>query len=81
MVYAELIIVYKRTLVLTHSIPFSSDAPADFFMQFPATAAVFALRGADENAEPYVSKAANLQTTFTASAGAAGVAIQTAEFT
>ena len=47
--------------MLTHSIPFSPDLPADFFSQFPATAAVFALRGADENAEPYVSKAANLR--------------------
>jgi excinuclease UvrABC nuclease subunit len=47
--------------LLTHSIPFSSDLPADFFTQFPGTSAVFALRGADENAEPYVSKAANLR--------------------
>ena len=47
--------------MLTHSIPFAPDLPADFFSQFPATAAVFALRGADENAEPYVSKAANLR--------------------
>lgn len=47
--------------MLTHSIPFSPDLPADFFTQFPASAAVFALRGADENAEPYVSKAANLR--------------------
>jgi excinuclease ABC subunit C len=61
-VYAELIIFANRLiLVLTHSIPFSADTPADFFTQFPATAAVFALRGADENAEPYVSKAANLR--------------------
>jgi excinuclease ABC subunit C len=47
--------------LLTHSIPFSLDLPAEFFTQFPASAAVFALRGADENAEPYVSKAANLR--------------------
>jgi excinuclease ABC subunit C len=47
--------------LLTHSIPFSPDLPADFFTQLPASAAVFALRGADENAEPYVSKAANLR--------------------
>jgi excinuclease ABC subunit C len=47
--------------LLSHSIPFSAGVPADFFTQFPASAAVFALRGADENAEPYVSKAANLR--------------------
>jgi excinuclease ABC subunit C len=47
--------------LLTHSIPFSPDLPADFFTQLPASAAVFALRGADQNAEPYVSKAANLR--------------------
>ena len=47
--------------MLSHSIPFSAGVPADFFTQFPASAAVFALRGADENAEPYVSKAANLR--------------------
>lgn len=48
-------------LLLTHSIPFAPDLPAEFFTQFPASAGVFALRGADENAEPYVSKAANLR--------------------
>ena len=37
------------------------DHAADFFVQFPAAPAVFALRGADENAEPYVSKTANLR--------------------
>jgi excinuclease UvrABC nuclease subunit len=47
--------------LLTHSIPFSPGHPADFFAQFPAAAAVFALRGADEAAEPYVSKTANLR--------------------
>jgi excinuclease UvrABC nuclease subunit len=47
--------------LLTHSIPFSSDHPADFFAQFAAVPAVFALRGADEAAEPYVSKTANLR--------------------
>ncbi len=47
--------------MLAHSIPFSSDHVADFFVQFPAAPAVFALRGADENAEPYVSKTANLR--------------------
>jgi excinuclease ABC subunit C len=52
--------VLAKTL-LTHSIPFSPDLPADFFTQLPASAAVFALRGADQNAEPYVSKTANLR--------------------
>jgi excinuclease ABC subunit C len=47
--------------LLTHSISFSTDHPADFFAQFPAAPAVFALRGADESAEPYVSKTANLR--------------------
>jgi excinuclease UvrABC nuclease subunit len=47
--------------VLKHSIPFSPDHPADFFAQFPAVPAVFALRGAAESAEPYVSKTTNLR--------------------
>ena len=47
--------------LLTNSIPFSPDHAADFFAQFPAAPAVFALRGADEAAEPYVSKTANLR--------------------
>ena len=46
--------------LLTHSIPFSIDHPADFFMQFAAAPAVFALRGSGE-AEPYVGKSANLR--------------------
>jgi excinuclease ABC subunit C len=47
--------------VLTTSIPFSSDHPGDFFAQFPAAPAVFALRGSSESAEPYVSKTASLR--------------------
>jgi excinuclease UvrABC nuclease subunit len=47
--------------LLTTSIPFSSDHRGDFFTQFPAAPAVFALRGGDESAEPYVSKTANLR--------------------
>ena len=47
--------------MLAHSIPFSSDHPADFFLQFPAAPAVFLLRGADPSAEPYVAKTANLR--------------------
>jgi excinuclease ABC subunit C len=47
--------------LLTNSIPFSPVHPPDFFAQFPAAPAVFVLRGADETAEPYVSKSANLR--------------------
>jgi excinuclease ABC subunit C len=47
--------------LLAHSIPFSTDHGADFFAQFPAAPSVFALRGADNSAEPYVSKTTNLR--------------------
>jgi excinuclease UvrABC nuclease subunit len=47
--------------LLAHSIPFSPDHAADFFSQFAAVPAVFALRGADESAEPYVGKTASLR--------------------
>ena len=47
--------------MLTHSIPFATDHPGDYFTQFPARPAVFALRGPDESAEPYVGKTANLR--------------------
>ncbi|HEY6350510.1 MAG TPA: hypothetical protein VI636_13975 [Candidatus Angelobacter sp.] len=47
--------------MLIHNIPFSADHPPDFFAQFPSTPAVFVLRGAEEAAEPYVSKSANLK--------------------
>ena len=47
--------------MLTHSIPFSADHPPEFFALFPAAPAVFVLRGAEESAEPYVSKTANLR--------------------
>lgn len=47
--------------MLSHSIPFSPEHPADFFVQFPASPAVFILHGADPSAEPYVSKTANLR--------------------
>lgn len=46
--------------MLTYSIPFSIDHPADFFTQFAAAPAVFALRSTGE-AEPYVGKTANLR--------------------
>lgn len=45
---------------MVHSIPFSPGHAADFFAQFAAAPAVFALRGAGES-EPYVSKTANLR--------------------
>jgi len=47
--------------LLTYSIPFSAEHAPDFFVQFPAAPAVFALRGAQEGAEPYVGKTANLR--------------------
>ena len=55
----------RHSLVLT----LCSPTPSRFLLvsrrtssrSFPRSAAVFALRGADENAEPYVSKAANLR--------------------
>ena len=47
--------------MLTYSIPFSPDHPPDFFAQFPAAPSVFLLRGADQAAEPYVSKTTNLR--------------------
>jgi excinuclease ABC subunit C len=47
--------------LLTHSIPFAPYHPPDFFAQFAAAPAVFALRGADQSAEPYVSKTTNLR--------------------
>jgi excinuclease UvrABC nuclease subunit len=47
--------------MLSCSIPFSPDHAADFFAQFPAAPAVFLLQGADDSAEPYVSKTANLR--------------------
>ena len=46
--------------MLTHSISFSTEHAAEFFAQFAAAPAVFALRGAGEP-EPYVSKTANLR--------------------
>jgi excinuclease UvrABC nuclease subunit len=47
--------------LLTHSVPFSIEHPADFFSQFPAAPAVFTLRASEQAAEPYVSKTANLR--------------------
>ena len=47
--------------MLTQSIPFAPGHPPDYFVQFPASPAVFLLRGAESAAEPYVSKTANLR--------------------
>jgi excinuclease ABC subunit C len=47
--------------VLTHSIPFTPERDQDAFAQIPAAPGVFLLRGHDANAEPYVSKSANLR--------------------
>jgi len=47
--------------MLTEFILFSPDHPGDFFAQFPSKPAVFALRGADSSAEPYVGKTTNLR--------------------
>src|ERR1051325_6406890 len=47
--------------MLTCSIPFSPDHAPDFFAQFPAAPAIFLLRAADGESEPYVSKTANLR--------------------
>jgi excinuclease ABC subunit C len=44
-----------------HFTPFSTDHPVEFFSQFPAAPAVFALRGPESGSEPYVSKTASLR--------------------
>jgi excinuclease ABC subunit C len=51
----------EAKILLNTFIPFSPGHSLDFFAQFPAAPAVFVLRGADESAEPYVSKSANLR--------------------
>jgi excinuclease UvrABC nuclease subunit len=47
--------------VLTERIEFRAEADAEVFAAVAAAPAVFVLRGADANAEPYVSKTANLR--------------------
>jgi excinuclease UvrABC nuclease subunit len=47
--------------VLEHSIPFTPAHGDEALASLPETPAVFLLRGADANAEPYVSKGANLR--------------------
>jgi excinuclease ABC subunit C len=48
-------------MLLHETIPFWRDHPPDFFAQFPGASAVFVLRGADPEAEPYIGKTANLR--------------------
>ncbi|HKM49050.1 MAG TPA: hypothetical protein VJX69_15775 [Terriglobales bacterium] len=47
--------------MLTERIEFRPEADADIFSATAAVPAVFLLRGADANSEPYVSKTANLR--------------------
>ena len=47
--------------MLAHSIPFSPARDAAAFEQIPPAPGVFLLRGHEANAEPYVSKSANLR--------------------
>ena len=48
-------------LVLTERLEFAPERDAEIFAAVPAAPAVFLLRGADAQAEPYVSKTANLR--------------------
>jgi excinuclease ABC subunit C len=47
--------------VLTERLEFAPERDAEVFASVPAAPAVFLLRGADAQAEPYVSKTANLR--------------------
>jgi excinuclease ABC subunit C len=47
--------------VLTERLEFASERDAEVFAAVPAAPAVFLLRGSDPQAEPYVSKTANLR--------------------
>ena len=47
--------------MLTERLDFNPDRDAEFFASVPAAPAVFLLRGDDPQAEPYVSKTANLR--------------------
>jgi excinuclease ABC subunit C len=57
--------------VLTHRLEFSSARDAEFFSALPAAPAVFMLRGAEANSEPYVTKTANLRRRLTRLLGVA----------
>ncbi len=47
--------------MLTHRLEFAPERDREIFATVPAAPAVFLLRGADAQAEPYVSKTANLR--------------------
>ena len=47
--------------MLTHRLEFSPECNGEIFAAVPAAPAVFLLRGADAQSEPYVSKTANLR--------------------
>ena len=47
--------------MLTERLEFAPERDAEVFSAVPAAPAVFLLRGADANAEPYISKTANLR--------------------
>ncbi|HEX4784819.1 MAG TPA: hypothetical protein VH350_10780 [Candidatus Sulfotelmatobacter sp.] len=47
--------------MLTERLEFAPERDAEVFAAVPAASAVFLLRGADANAEPYVTKTANLR--------------------
>jgi excinuclease ABC subunit C len=47
--------------LLSQTISFSRDHPPEFFAPFPGAPAVFVLRGADQEAEPYAGKTADLR--------------------
>jgi len=47
--------------VLTECLEFAPERDAEIFSSVPAAPAVFLLRGADANADPYVTKTANLR--------------------
>src|SRR5580658_8520779 len=47
--------------VLTERLEFAPERDAEIFSAVPAAPAVFLLRGNDPQAEPYVSKTANLR--------------------
>ncbi|PYX44857.1 MAG: excinuclease ABC subunit C, partial [Acidobacteria bacterium] len=47
--------------MLTERLEFAPERDAEIFAAVPAAPAVFALRSADSQAEPYVSKTANLR--------------------
>ena len=51
---------YNRS-VLSDRLPFHPQSDEDVFSAAPATSAVFVLRGGEANAEPYISKTANLR--------------------